>query len=143
MKVGFVLVVVVAVALVAGVAVMGLMAQPSKMNGQVSLILDKTELRGNERTITYTIVNNSGEKISFGAMYDVQIRRDGEWVRVDWIRDRVWILVLYMLEPGQSFDGVVELPDDVEVGTYRVLKEISFEETGRKMVLEAKFQVLG
>lgn len=142
MKAGLVLVVLAAVLLVAGVAVMGLMASPGNMDGGVALVLDKTELYRGQRTLTYTIVNNSGENISFGAMYDVQIRRNGEWVQVDWIKDRVWILALFTIGPGKSFNGVVELPADAEVGSYRLLKEVTFEKTGRKVVLEAFFEVL-
>lgn len=107
----------------------------------VVLILDRTELRG-DRKLTYTIVNRSEREISFGEPYDVQIRRGGEWVSVEWMRDRVWIAILYSLKPGESFSRQVELPDDVEPGTYRIVKEVMFSDSGERLTLMAEFVVV-
>ncbi|MEM4273721.1 MAG: hypothetical protein QW420_05120 [Candidatus Caldarchaeum sp.] len=110
--------------------------------GEVLLTLSKTELYRGERTLTYTIVNDSRYVVSFGEPYDIQIKKNGEWVSVEWMKDRVWILVLYMLEPGQVFSRVVELPQDVEAGTYRLVKEVVVEASGERMVLTAEFEVV-
>ncbi|MEM4314978.1 MAG: hypothetical protein QXI97_01520 [Nitrososphaerota archaeon] len=106
------------------------------------LTLSKTELYRGERTLTYTIANDSRYVVSFGEPYDIQIKKNGEWVSVEWMKDRVWILILYMLEPGQVFSRVVELPQDVETGTYRLVKEVVVEATGEKTVLTAEFKVV-
>ncbi|MEM1946426.1 MAG: hypothetical protein QXG69_00290 [Candidatus Caldarchaeum sp.] len=111
-------------------------------DGEVLLTLSKTELYRDERTLTYTIVNDSRYVVSFGEPYDIQIKKNGEWVSVEWMKDRVWILILYMLEPGQVFSRKVELPQDVETGTYRLVKEVMVEATGEKMVLTAEFEVV-
>ncbi len=107
----------------------------------VVLSLDKTELRG-DRELTYTIVNESQREISFGEPYDVQVLKDGRWVSTEWMRDKVWIMVLYTLRPGESFSRAIYLPTDVEPGVYRLVKEVTVVETGERLVLTAEFMVL-
>ncbi len=107
----------------------------------VVLSLDKTELRG-DRELTYTIVNWSQREISFGEPYDVQVLKDGRWVSTEWMRDKVWIMVLYTLRPGESFSRAIHLPTDVEPGVYRLVKEVTVVETGERLVLTAEFMVL-
>ncbi|MEM4417538.1 MAG: hypothetical protein QXD32_05725 [Nitrososphaerota archaeon] len=109
-------------------------------NQGVMLILDRTKLYSGQHTLKYTIVNNLEEPISFGAAYDVQMLRDGEWVSVEWMKDRVWILIYYSLEPGKSFSNKVELPMNVEAGDYRLVKEVDVG--GEKRVVTATFTVL-
>ncbi|MEM4342349.1 MAG: hypothetical protein QXI19_06940 [Candidatus Caldarchaeum sp.] len=130
-----------AAVLAAGLTVM-LFFPRADRGGEVLLTLSKTELYRGERTLTYTIVNDSRYVVSFGEPYDIQIKKNGEWVSVEWMKDRVWILVLYMLEPGQVFSRVVELPQDVEAGTYRLVKEVVVEASGERMVLTAEFEVV-
>ncbi|GBC69027.1 hypothetical protein HRbin01_00718 [archaeon HR01] len=122
------------------IAVGFVMRTPS--NQGVMLILDRTELYSGQHTLKYTIVNNLEEPISFGAAYDVQMLRDGDWVSVEWMKDRVWIMVLYTLRSGESFSGLAELAEDVEPGRYRLVKEVTAENTGRKITLTAEFEVL-
>ncbi|MEM1943745.1 MAG: hypothetical protein QXY50_04090 [Candidatus Caldarchaeum sp.] len=134
-----------AVVLTAGViAVLFFLPLPgADRDGEVLLTLSKTELYRGERTLTYTIVNDSRYVVSFGEPYDIQIKRDGEWVSVEWMRDRAWIMIMHMLDPGKAFSREVELPQDVEPGSYRLVKEVMVEETGRRIVLTADFEVLG
>ncbi|MEM2973300.1 MAG: hypothetical protein QXX19_02975, partial [Candidatus Caldarchaeum sp.] len=115
-----------AVVLTAGVmAVLFFLPLPgAERDVEVLLTLSKTELYRGERTLTYTIVNDSRYVVSFGEPYDIQIKRDGEWVSVEWMRDRAWILILHVLEPRSSFSRVVELPEEVELGRYRLVKEV-------------------
>jgi len=108
---------------------------------EVVLSLDKTELRG-DRELTYVVVNRSQREIGFGEPYDVQILKGGRWVSTEWMRDKVWIMILYTLRPGESFSRTIELPPDVEPGVYRLVKEITVVETGEKLVLTAEFAVL-
>lgn len=143
MKTVVVSVVLVAAAFLTGVIVMlGLMAPAADADGKIRLVLDKTELYKDQRKITYTIVNDSRHIISFGAPYDIQINRNGEWVSAEWMKDRVWIMILYTLEPGKSFSAVAELPDDVELGRYRLVKKVMVEGTGEEIFLTAEFTVL-
>ncbi|MEM0348765.1 MAG: hypothetical protein QXE96_00430 [Candidatus Caldarchaeum sp.] len=107
---------------------------------EVLLILDKTELYKGQRTLTYTVVNNTPETIGFGEPYDIQKKQDGEWVSVEWMKDRVWIAIYYNLESGKSLSKQVELPVDIEPGDYRLVKEVDVG--GEKRVLVAEFTVL-
>ncbi len=109
-------------------------------NREVVLSLDKTELRG-DRNLTYTIVNRSRREVSFGEPYDVQVLRGGRWVSAEWMRDRVWIMILYTLRPGGSFSRTIVLPPELEPGTYRLVKEVTFVDTGERVVLTAEFVV--
>lgn len=123
--------------LVAGVVLLGTIASPLDTNGKIILFLDKTELYKGQRTISYTIINNSGDTISFGAPYDIQIKHNGEWVSAEWMKDLAWIMILYVLESGKSFSAILELPEDIEPGTYRLVKEVMIEDSGDKIVLTA------
>ncbi|MDJ0274701.1 MAG: hypothetical protein QXP81_07515 [Nitrososphaerota archaeon] len=109
----------------------------------VLLKLDKTELRG-ERTLTYTLVNGAGSEgdVCFGEPYDVQILKDDSWATAEWMRDRVWIAILWRLKPNESFSRQVQLPDDVKPGTYRLVKEVQFCDSGQRLTLTAEFVVL-
>ncbi len=107
---------------------------------EVVLSLDKTELRG-DRELTYTIVNRSRREISFGEQYDVQVLKGDRWVSAEWMRDRVWIMVLYTLRPGDSFSRTIDLPRDIDPGNYRLVKEVTLVDTGAKLVLTAEFVV--
>ncbi|MDW7978273.1 MAG: hypothetical protein RMK31_08395 [Candidatus Caldarchaeum sp.] len=131
-----------AVALTVGIAVMGFVGSSDKATGEVLLRLEKTELYKGQRTLTYTIINNSPDVISFGEPYDIQIRKNGEWASAEWMKDYVWIMILHMLRPGESFSRVVELPENVELGRYRLVKEVMVEATGKNIVLTAEFEVL-
>lgn len=124
-----------------GVGVILFTTHPQEAGPGVLLILDKTELRG-ERSFSYTIVNEARGSISFGGAYDIQIRRGGEWVSVEWMRDRYWILILLRLKPGESLSRTVELPEDVEPGTYRLVKEVTLDDTGERITLTAEFRVV-
>ncbi len=131
-----------AAASVAGLLI-ALNAAPVKQGGgEVLLILDRNELYKGQRTLTYTVVNKLQEKISFGEPYDIQQLRNGEWVSVEWMKDHVWIMILYTLSPGESFSRVVELPEDIEPGEYRLVKEVMVGEYERKVVLTFGFTVL-
>uniref|UniRef100_A0A7J3VTV0 Bacterial Ig-like domain-containing protein n=1 Tax=Caldiarchaeum subterraneum TaxID=311458 RepID=A0A7J3VTV0_CALS0 len=134
-----------ALALTAGVMalLLALPAPRSDVDGGVLLILDRTELYKGQRTFTYTIVNGLDERINFGEPYDIQIYRNGEWKSVEWMRDRAWILILHVLEPRSSFSRVVELPEEVELGRYRLVKEVMVERKGEEITLTAEFEVLG
>lgn len=112
-------------------------APPAK---EIFLVLDKTELYKGQRTLTYTIINNTPETIGFGEPYDIQKKQDGEWASVEWMKDRAWILIYYNLEPGKSLSKRVELPVDIEPGDYRLVKEVDVG--GEKRVLTATFTVL-
>ncbi len=129
-------------AVVAGLLIALNAASVKKGSGEVLLILDRTELHKGQRTLKYTVVNKLQERIGFGEPYDIQKLCNGEWISVEWMKDRVWILILYTLMPGESFSRVVELPENIEPGEYRLVKEVMVGEDERKVVLTAGFTVL-
>jgi len=134
---------VILVAVFLAVLVVGILSvePPTEETREIVLILDRTELRG-ERLLHYKIINRVNGSISFGEPYDIQLRRDGAWESVEWLRDRVWIAILWRLEPGQSISRPVELPVDIEAGTYRLVKEVILDDSGEKVALTAVFWVL-
>lgn len=133
-----------AAVLTAGVVAMGLMTIAGKddVGRGVTLVLDKTELYKGDRTLTYTIVNNSPHTIAFGAPYDIQINKNGQWITPEWMKDLVWIMILYTLEPGKTFSQTIELPEDIEPGHYRLVKEVMIESIDAKLTLTAEFEVI-
>jgi hypothetical protein len=132
----------VAVALIATSVAFLFFSRPPLGEGDMGVVLslDRTELRG-DRKLTYTIVNRSQREVTFGEPYDVQVLRGGRWLSVEWMGERVWIMILYKLRPGDSFSRTIDLPADVEPGMYRLVKEVTVVETGEKLVLTAEFVV--
>ncbi|MCS7095248.1 MAG: hypothetical protein NZ988_05540 [Thaumarchaeota archaeon] len=110
----------------------------------VTLTLRPAFVGSGVRSIEYTIVNRRSEPVYFGAPYDVQKFTDGKWVTVEWMKDRVWIMILYSLNSGGSMTLTVELPEDIEPGCYRLVKEVMLRDTTEsewKVELVATFVV--
>ncbi|MDW8043923.1 MAG: hypothetical protein RMJ30_06790 [Nitrososphaerota archaeon] len=107
----------------------------------VRLTLSPAVVKRGIRSIEYTIRNGRDSPIYFGAPYDVQRFEGGKWTSVEWMKDLVWIMILYSLGPGDSMTLRVYLPDDVEPGCYRLVKTVMLRDFGDELVLTATFLV--
>ncbi|MDW8073999.1 MAG: hypothetical protein RMJ28_07195 [Nitrososphaerota archaeon] len=110
----------------------------------LQLILDSTTVKRGVEALGYKVVNNRGDTVVLGEMYTVQHMVDGSWVTPEWMRERVFISIAYTLGPGESLSRVIELPEDIEPGRYRVIKEVIVERVGspdEKIELVAYFTV--
>ncbi len=115
--------------------------KPLPSDQSVELVITPNQLHGH-RVFNYTIINGGPKTIVFGAEYDIQRWTGVEWVSVEWLKEAVWIAILYNVGPGGSLSIPVMLPDDVEAGLYRLVKKVYVEDVGGpEITLTAEFTV--
>jgi hypothetical protein len=115
--------------------------KPQPSDQPVELVITPNQLHG-QRVFNYTVINGGPRTIVFEAKYDIQRWTGGEWVSVEWLKDAVWIAILYTLDPGGRLSIPVMLPDDVEAGLYRLVKTVYVDDVGGpEITLTAEFTI--
>jgi len=72
-------------------------------------------------TVMASVRNDTGEQFTYGAAYELEREVDGGFEQVD-LPSRPVIEIAYVAPPGETGPPVeVELPADLEPGTYRVV----------------------
>lgn len=80
------------------------------------------------KSVTLVLINNSDKKIQYGSPYEIEIKKNGEWYKIN--AKLNFTLPLFILESKKKNefklnfeDGYGKLPP----GTYRVIKKIDKE----------------
>lgn len=80
------------------------------------------------KSVTLVLINNSDKKIQYGSPYEIEIKKNDEWHKIN--AELNFTLPLFILEPKEKNefelnfeDGYGKLPS----GTYRVIKKIDKE----------------
>ncbi len=80
------------------------------------------------KSVTLVLINNSDKKIQYGSPYEIEIRKNDEWHKIN--AELNFTLQLFILESKEKNefelnfeDGYGKLPS----GTYRVIKKIDKE----------------
>ena len=80
------------------------------------------------KSVTLILTNNSDRKIQYGSPYEIEIKKNGEWHKIN--AELNFTLQLFILESKEKNefelnfeDGYGKLPS----GTYRVIKKIDKE----------------
>lgn len=96
-------------------------------------------------TATATLINNSGEELTFGADYRLQYDVNGAWVSLNYRegKQRAVIAIAYILSPGgeMSVDFIIEEDEftiPVGPGKYRLIKTVTANSGGEASPLELK-----
>lgn len=96
-------------------------------------------------TATATLVNNSGQELTFGADYGLQYYVNGAWVSLNYRegKERMVIAIAYILEPGGEMAVDFVINDDeftipVGPGEYRLIKTVTANNGGEASPLELK-----
>jgi hypothetical protein len=90
--------------------------------------------------IAATVINNTDEDFTYGAPYALEVEVEGEFEPVD-LGDLAFIEIAYVAKAGGVGPLVaVDVPDDAEPGTWRVLLSPDFPGTEN---LTAEFEVIG
>lgn len=74
------------------------------------------------------IVNNSGKELGTGNKYDIQMKVDGKWYRIEQLYDALWKDVAYILPDGQTIIITTQwslMYGKLPVGSYRIVKEVT------------------
>lgn len=94
-------------------------------NDVIMTVKDKTLTN---KSVTLILTNNSDRKIQYGSPYEIEIKKNGEWYKIN--AKLNFTLPLFILESKEKNEfklnfeeGYGKLPS----GTYRVLKKIDKE----------------
>ena len=108
---------------------------PSEERRGVVLSLDRDSAAPGE-TLELTIDNRTSMRLEYGVAYRLERRTADGWRWVN--RDAAFILILKTIEPGHRDREEIQLPDDLEPGRYRIVKE--FEDPAAHETLRGTVQ---
>ena len=109
---------------------------PEQKQRGVVLRLDRDVANAGD-TLRLTVVNNTPARLEYGLMYRLEHFVEGDW---RWInRDSAFALILKLAEPGAREREEIHLPNDLEPGRYRIVKE--FTAANRELRASVEFEV--
>ena len=95
---------------------------------QTDVIMTVKDKTLTNKSVTLILTNNSDRKIQYGSPYEIEIKKNGEWYKINAKLD--FTLPLFILESKEKNEfklnfeeGYGKLPS----GTYRVIKKIDKE----------------
>ncbi len=108
----------------------------------VELKLEKEVYRSNE-SIKYKIINTGERTLLAGAPFKICKYENGKWYVVKPVKEIVFVLVAYPVEPGQSITLIAPLEPyyKLEPGLYKLVTKVLVENLNLDIILEAKFQI--
>ena len=113
-------------------------------NDKLTLTLKEWSLSGSGAV--FVLENKSDKVYTYGAEYDIEVKTDNGWEKVEDSRNKKWTQVLYVSEPNKTNNIAVdfsELKTKLVSGKhYRVVKRLIEEVGGNKeYYLNAEFQM--
>ena len=113
-------------------------------NDKLTLTLKEGSLSVNGAV--FVLENKSDKVYTYGAEYDIEVKTDNGWEKVEDSRNKAWTQVLYVSEPNKTNNIAVdfsELKTKLVSGKhYRVVKRLIEEVGGNKeYYLNAEFQM--
>lgn len=113
-------------------------------NDKLTLTLKEGSL--SDSGAVFVLENKSDKVYTYGAEYDIEVKTDNGWEKVEDSRNKEWTQVLYVLEPNKTNNIAVdfsELKNKLVSGKhYRVVKRLIEEVGGNKeYYLNAEFQM--
>ena len=113
-------------------------------NDKLTLTLKEGRLSGSGAV--FVLENKSDKVYTYGAEYDIEVKTDNGWEKVEDSRNKKWTQVLYVSEPNKTNNIAVdfsELKTKLVSGKhYRVVKRLIEEVGGNKeYYLNAEFQM--
>ena len=94
-------------------------------------------------SVTVVFRNNSEYTVSYGTPYELEIKEDGEWHKIN--VELFFTMPLMSLEPGESIDlefNWAESYGELAKGEYRIIKSVTVESTSpEKIYVAAEFTI--
>lgn len=93
-----------------------------------------------------TITNNNPLDQMFGAVFEIQVMKNGSWNKVPFGKDIAFPEIMYTLQTGEKHQESISLIDEkfespLTAGQYRVVQTID-DANGESIILAAQFQIL-
>ena len=119
-------------------------SKKGNVNDELTLSLKEGSLSDNGAV--FVLENKSDKVYTYGAEYDIEVKADNGWEKVEDSRNKAWTQVLYVSEPNKTNNIAVdfsELKTKLVSGKhYRVVKRLIEEVGGNKeYYLNAEFQM--
>lgn len=115
----------------------------SKNKSGVTMAIKKGTLTSSGATVI--LINNTNKKIMYGNPYEIEVKKDGKWEKID--NNLNFNLPLFYLLPGESKEMKLKWEDGygkLKKGTYRIIKNIRYEseeETSKDFIVSAEFVI--
>lgn len=80
------------------------------------------------KSVTLVLINNSDKKIQYGSSYEIEIKKNDEWHKIN--AELNFTLQLFILESKEKNEFKLNFEDEygkLPPGTYRVIKKIDKE----------------
>jgi len=91
-------------------------------------------------SLEVTVDNGGAQTVTYGLVYTIE-RWDGKtWQKTD-IAPTISPEILLVTPPGMGRPQPIMLPDDIELGLFRVAKPVAEQETDKILELYAQFEV--
>ena len=106
-------------------------AEESSREFITSLQLHITEIDLDNNRVAYEITNNSNGIYGCGTDSDfsLEVLHKGVWHKMDHEPGWAITLELHILNPGESKEFTTSLQSELPAGTYRLVKQVSLEES--------------
>lgn len=114
-------------------------AQPTPNPGQTAcpdaleMAMQQSTYGPQSTQLKATLSNGTRHVYTFGEASYLQRKSDGAWEDVPFQEDVAWIMIAYVLEPGESQEVTLPLNlfGALEPGPYRLVKDVSYETDGK------------
>jgi hypothetical protein len=109
---------------------------PPRQSG-VALLLDRETAEPGE-TLRLTVENRGRAPLEYGVAYRLE-RWEGRW---RWLnRDDAFIAIAKGVQPGHREPEQIHLPDDLDPGSFRIVKSFLARASGRELDAAVQFEV--
>ncbi|OCT16602.1 hypothetical protein A8709_07955 [Paenibacillus pectinilyticus] len=105
--------------------------QNNKYSSDFNITIDKSSY-GNKETMQMQVTNNSSYTIMTGEFLIIQKFENAKWYTLT-LSNLAFAAVGYQLQSGESRSMQVGLLQWLPKGTYRLIKEISFDDSGKNV----------
>lgn len=98
----------------------------------ISMVVKEGTVERKVETVTLIITNLSSKTYMYGAPYELEVARNGEWYTYPPKEDLSWILIVYMFESDGTSEETITLYSyygELKPGTYRIVKSFSTEDS--------------
>ena len=112
--------------------------------GQVTLVLSQKTYPVSGQSMTYTVINHSAKRITFGFPVELDIYHNGSWYNIPLVRNGTWNKGEQSLKPGGTYSqnfGLIIYGYQFTKGSYRIVKTYATANNHKRIPISAKFRL--
>ena len=112
--------------------------------GQVALVLNQKTYPLSGQSMTYTVINHSTKRITFGFPVELDIYHNGSWYNIPLVRNGTWNKGEHSLKPGGTYSqnfGLIIYGYQFTKGSYRIVKTYATTNNHKGIPISATFRL--